>query len=92
MASWRGGQRLSSRFSAWISLLQQADLVVRVEDGEVALQPGELGMAAQQRPPIEWNVPSQGMPSTFAADQHADAVLHLARRLVGEGDGEDLEG
>ena len=24
------------------------------------------------------------------ADEHADALLHLARRLVGEGDGEDL--
>ena len=39
---------------------------------------------------MEWNVPSQGMPSTDAADQRADALLHLARRLVGEGDGEDL--
>ena len=27
-----------------------------------------------------------------AADQLADALLHLARRLVGEGDGEDLRG
>ena len=27
-----------------------------------------------------------------AADQLADAGLHLARRLVGEGDGEDLRG
>ena len=32
------------------------------------------------------------MPSTDAADQVADALLHLARRLVGEGDGEDLAG
>ena len=30
------------------------------------------------------------MPSTDAADQLADALLHLARGLVGEGDGEDL--
>jgi hypothetical protein len=30
------------------------------------------------------------MPSTAFADQHADALLHFARRLVGEGDGEDL--
>ena len=40
--------------------------------------------------PIAWNVPSQGMPSTLVADQDADALAHLARRLVGEGDGEDL--
>ena len=42
--------------------------------------------------PIEWKVPSHGMPSTTLADDLADAVLHLARRLVGEGDGEDLAG
>jgi hypothetical protein len=30
------------------------------------------------------------MPSTALADENADALLHLARRLVGEGDGEDL--
>jgi hypothetical protein len=27
-----------------------------------------------------------------AADEIADAMLHLARRLVGEGDGKDLPG
>ena len=42
--------------------------------------------------PMEWKVPSHGMPSTTLADDLADAVLHLARRLVGEGDGEDLAG
>ena len=32
------------------------------------------------------------MPSTDLADHLADALLHLARRLVGEGDGEDFGG
>ena len=31
------------------------------------------------------------MPSATGADQGADALAHLARRLVGEGDGQDLE-
>jgi hypothetical protein len=42
--------------------------------------------------PIEWKVPSQGMPSTVAAEKNADALLHLARRLVGEGHRKDLVG
>ena len=40
--------------------------------------------------PIEWKVPSHGMPSTAWPTIVADALLHLARRLVGEGDGQDL--
>ena len=32
------------------------------------------------------------MPSTTPPIRCADALLHLARRLVGEGDGEDLPG
>ena len=39
--------------------------------------------------PIEWNVPIQGKPSGNAG-QRLDALAHLARRLVGEGDGEDF--
>ena len=37
-----------------------------------------------------WKVPSQGMPSTTPPTSWPDPRLHLARRLVGEGDGEDL--
>ena len=39
---------------------------------------------------MEWNVPSQGMPSTVPPSELAHALLHLARRLVGEGHGEDF--
>jgi hypothetical protein len=39
---------------------------------------------------MEWKVPSQGMPSTASPTRNADALLHLAGGLVGEGDGEDL--
>ncbi len=73
-------------------LLHQADLVVGVEDGEVAFQPRHLGVAAQhaRADRVEGAQPLHALD--HAADQVADAVLHLARRLVGEGDGEDLPG
>ena len=73
-------------------LLHQADLVVGVEDGEVALQRSHLGVAAQHlgADRMEGAQPLHALD--HAADQIADAVLHLARRLVGEGDGEDLPG
>ena len=73
-------------------LLQKPDLVVDVENGEIAFQPDQLGMAAQ-------NLHADGMEGAeprhaldHLADDLADAVLHLARRLVGEGDGEDFAG
>ncbi len=73
-------------------LLEQAQLVVGVEDGEVRLQPHQLGMAAQQLDADRVEGAQPGHPLDGAADQLADAVLHLARGLVGEGDGEDLVG
>ena len=73
-------------------LLQQADLVVGVEDGEAGLEADELGVAAQDLDAdrVEGAEPRHALDG--AADQVADALLHLARRLVGEGDGEDLAG
>jgi hypothetical protein len=45
-------------------LLHQAQLVVGVEDGEIGFEPDEFGVAAQSLTPMEWKVPSHGMPST----------------------------
>ena len=92
-ASWRAGQRFSSMSSACDDLLDQAELVVGVEDGEVGLA-GPTSSAWRRRilAPMEWKVPSHGMPSATGPTSSADALLHLARRLVGEGDGEDLRG
>ncbi len=39
---------------------------------------------------MEWNVPSHGMALDRTADEYADALLHLARGLVGERHGQDL--
>ncbi len=72
-------------------LLDQPHDVVGVENGEVGFQPGKLGMAAQQLDAdrVEGAEPRHALDIAFA-DQDADALLHLARGLVGEGDGEDL--
>ena len=50
-------------------------------------------MAAQELDAdrVEGAEPRHALDIAFA-DQHADALLHLARGLVGEGDGEDLRG
>ena len=73
-------------------LLQEADLVVGIEDGEARLEADELGVAAQDLDAdgVEGAEPRHALDG--AADEIADALLHLARRLVGEGDGEDLAG
>ena len=73
-------------------LLQQADLVVGIEDGEAGLEADQLGVAAQDLDAdgVERAEPRHALDG--AADELADALLHLARRLVGEGDGEDLAG
>ena len=73
-------------------LLQQPDLVVDIENGEVGFEPDQFGMAAQDFHADRMEGAEPGHALDHAADDLADAVLHLARRLVGEGDGEDLAG
>ncbi len=73
-------------------LLQQADLVVGVEDGEVGFQPDELGMAAQDFHADRVEGAEPGHALDLRPHVAADALLHLARGLVGEGHGEDLRG
>ena len=73
-------------------LLDQAQLVVGVENGEVALQADEFGMFAQHANADRVEGAEPGHALDDAADQLADAFLHLARRLVGEGHREDLRG
>src|SRR5690606_2123572 len=68
------------------------DLVVGVEDREIRLEADELRMATKDPDAdgVEGAQPLHAFDD--AADKVADAVLHLARRLIGEGDGEDLSG
>ncbi len=71
-------------------LLQEPDLVVDIEHGEIGLQLHQFGMEAQDAAADG----VKGAEPRHAFDrlaQHlAEPQLHLARRLVGEGDREDL--
>ena len=72
-------------------LLHEPQLVVGVDDGEVGAEPGPLGMRPQH--PRRQRVEGAEPPALDrAAEQPGDPVLHLLRRLVGEGDGQDLAG
>ena len=70
-------------------LLQQTQLVVGIEDGEVGLQPDQLGVAAQQAR-AERMEGAEPQPLEAVPEQQRRALDHLARRLVGEGDREHL--
>ncbi len=73
-------------------LLQQPDLIVGIEHREGRLEIDEFGMTAQDLDADGVEGAEPGHAFHHAADQLPDAGLHLARRLVGEGDGEDLPG
>ena len=71
-------------------LLDQPDLVVGIEDGEIGLEADQLGMAAQDAGAdgVEGAEPRHALDA--GADQLADALLHLAGGLVGEGHRQDF--
>ena len=70
-------------------LLQQPDLVIGVEDREARLEPDRLGVPAQN---ARGDRMKGAEPHAFggAADHRFQPLAHLARRLVGEGDGEQF--
>ena len=74
----------------WI-VTQESELVIGIEDGEVRPQPDALGMAAEH-PHAEGVEGAEPEPLRRAAEHGRDPLAHLARRLVGEGDGEHLPG
>ena len=71
-------------------LLHQPHLVVDIEDGEIGLQADQLGVPAQDLHADRMEGAEPRHALDHAADDLADAVLHFARRLVGEGDGQNL--
>ena len=72
-------------------LLDQPELVVGVEDGEVGLEPDPLGVGAQHARGD--GVEGADPPALDrAAEQAGDPLAHLPRRLVGEGHRQDLPG
>ncbi len=73
-------------------LLEQPDLVVGAEDGEIRAQPDQLGMAAQDLGADRMEGAEPGHALARRPGETGDALLHLARRLVGEGDRQDAGG
>ena len=71
-------------------LFHQPDLIVRVENGEVRLEPHKLGMAAQKLHADRVEGAEPRHPLDRLAQMAAHPVLHLACGLVGEGHGEDF--
>jgi hypothetical protein len=85
-----GGPTLVVEIGGGDQLLQQPQLIVCVEDGEVRLQADQFGMAAQHLGAGGVESAEPGHAFDRAAADRRHALLHLARGLVGEGDGEDL--
>ncbi len=71
-------------------LLDEPHHIIGIENGEVRFQPDEFGVPTQKlhADGVEGAKPWHAFDST--ADEDADTFLHFARRLVGEGHGEDL--
>ena len=73
-------------------LLQQPDLIVDIEHGEIGFQLHHLGVKAQDASAdrMEGAEPRHALDGL--AEHVAEAQFHFARRLVGEGDREDFVG
>jgi hypothetical protein len=71
-------------------LLQHAQLVVGVENREVGLKAGELGVAPEHPRGDRVKGPQRRHALDRAAADRRHALLHLAGCLVGEGDGQNL--
>ena len=72
-------------------LLEQAQLIIGVEDGEIRSQAHELGVHAQD---LRADRMERAEPwhSLLGPGERADAYPHLPRRLVGESHRQDLIG
>jgi hypothetical protein len=71
-------------------LLEQPQLVVGVEDREVAFEPDQSGVPPQHPRRDRMEGAEELHALRGAAEEQRHPVLHLARRLVGEGNREDL--
>ena len=71
-------------------LLEEADLIVLVENGEVGFQAHQFGVAAQDFYADRMEGAEPGHALDDLPDHRADASFHFARGLVGEGDRKNL--
>ena len=92
MGELAGGPALFIDVVGGEELLEQADLVIRIEDGKAGFEPRQFRMIAQDLDADGMEGAKPGHALDHAADEVADALLHFARRLVGEGDRQHLAG
>ena len=85
-----GGPALLVEVLGLEQLLDQADLVVDIEDGEIGAETDELGVVAEDAGADRVEGAEPGHRLDAGADELADALLHLAGGLVGEGHREDF--
>ena len=89
-ANCRAGQRFSSRSAAAISCLSRRSWSSVSRMVKLLCSPTSSAWRRSILAATEWKVPSHGMPFDAVAQDSPDPLAHLARRLVGEGDGENL--
>ena len=87
-----GGPALVVDIGSRDELLEQADLIVGVEDREVRFQTDEFSMTAQQLDADRVEGAEPGHAFDILIERAADAEFHLARGFVCEGHGEDFVG
>ena len=71
-------------------LFEEAQLIVGVDDGVIAAQSDQLGMAAQHLRADRVKGAEPWHPLDRVADVPSDPLAHLACGLIGEGDAENL--
>ena len=87
-----GGPALFVNVMGGEKLLEKPDLVIRIENGKAGFEPRQFRMIAQDLDADGMEGAEPGHAFHHAADEVADALLHFARRLVGEGHRQHLVG
>ena len=88
-ASTRAGQRFSSMFGGEL-LLEEPQLIVGIENGEIGTQTGKFRVPAQQLGPDGMERAEPGHAFDHCSTSAPTRGFHLARGLVGEGHREEI--
>ena len=92
MGKLAGGPAFFINVMGGEELLEKPDLVIRIENGKAGFEPRQFRMIAQDLDSDGMEGAKPGHAFHHFADEVADALLHFARRLVGEGHRQHLAG